>query len=213
MDLHWSLPPRFRFVVNHSLCPLTVRISAKILPVTRQAGRVATVNQAIGKQVCPSLGSNEVPVKSIGSCGNSDSWCCPSMTLDLRLKANTPDLIIWLPLCNYICGISRYEIWPGQARPRSIGVRKHKMGRQISPSTDPSRAQILFWFRPVPLLLQLSSHDLLNGQKTENQTKGNPTLYSACRLYLWKSNQKCAKKCNVNLIKEILLVFMTLLIN
>ena len=107
-------------------------------------------------------GLSQLGVKwgSRGSCENSGSWCCPSMTLDLRLKANTPHLIIWLPLCNYICGISRYEIWPGQARPRSIGARKHKMGRQISPSTDPSRAQILFWFRPVPLLHQLSSHDL-----------------------------------------------------
>ena len=148
--------PRFRFVVNHSLGPLTVRISAKILPVTRQGEGLRLCTRRL------ETGLSQLGVKwgSRGSCENSGSWCCPSMTLDLRLKANTPHLIIWLPLCNYVCGISRYDIWPGQARPRSIGARKHKMGRQISPSTDPSRAQILFWFRPVPLLHQLSSHDL-----------------------------------------------------
>ena len=204
MDLHWSLPPRFRFVVNHSLGPLTVRISAKILPVTRQGEGLRLWTRRLETGL-PQFG---VKWGFRGSCENSDSWCCPSMTLDLRLKANTPHLVIWLPLCDYICGISKYEIWSGQAP----GVSEQESTKWVDKSLRALTRPVHQSFSGFVLSLYYISylHMISKTAKKVKTRNGEIEHYTMYDDFISENfNQKYAKKCKCKCNQ----VFMTLLMN
>ena len=155
-------------------------------------------------------GLSQLGVKwgSRGSCENSDSWCCPSMTLDLRLKANTPQLTIWLPLCNYISGISRYELWSGQASEVSEQESTKWVDKSLRALTRPVHKSFSGFVLSLYYISYL--HMISKTAKKVKTRNGEIEHYTMYDDFISENfNQKYAKKCKCKCNQ----VFMTLLMN